>query len=45
MRYRRPEILIVGDAEQLIENSTIKPGHFHENLGSKGITPAYDLDE
>ena len=46
MNYAKPEVVVLGDAIQLIENSTLKGGHFLENPRmQKGITPAYDLDE
>jgi len=45
MNYTKPEVVKLGDAAELIENSSLKSGKAHDNLGNKAVTPAYDLDE
>jgi hypothetical protein len=48
MTYAKPEVTVLGDAIALIENTTIKGGKQVESASShpsRGITPAYDLDD
>lgn len=46
MNYTKPEVVVLGDAAQVIEGSLIKLGAFTDSQGSHlAITPAYDLDE
>jgi hypothetical protein len=46
VKYAKPEINVLGDAVNLIENGTkFWPGSFEANTGRLCEQPAYDLDE
>ncbi len=44
--YEKPEIIILGDATHVIEQTGSKLGHRLEfQVGPQALNPAYDLDE
>lgn len=46
MNYRKPEVVVLGDASRVIEMMNPKGGHASDDGGVTPFTaPAYDLDE
>jgi hypothetical protein len=42
MKYTKPEVAVLGEANQVIESTGIKPG---VSSDGQAVNPAYDLDE